>query len=149
MGEEYHVFSPDDDRLLEAPIFAKLATSMPDGSLQNTVMWFRRDDDTLRMIAPTASVKARNLMREPRCAVVIDDPSNGYRYIEIRGRAAVQQDDPAARSELRKIAARYIGEHADAYVDSLSSDHRVLIVIHPERVRSHSGRAPAASTPNN
>jgi PPOX class probable F420-dependent enzyme len=137
------MFSPEDLQLLDKPAFAKLATHMRDGSLQNTVMWFRCEGDTLRMIAPGSSVKARNLLRDPRCAVVVDDPDNGYRYIEIRGRAEVREDDAAARAELRLIAARYIGDSANAYVESLSAAPRVLIVIHVERMRSHSGQSPS------
>lgn len=137
------MFSDNDLVLMERPVFAKLAMHMADGSLQNTVMWFRADAGILRMIAPEASMKARNLSRDPQCAVVIDDPANGYRYLEIRGRAEVVRDDTAARRELRRIAARYIAADADAYVDALSSEPRVMIVIHPERVRSHSGTTPA------
>jgi PPOX class probable F420-dependent enzyme len=140
------MFSPDDITLLDQPAFAKLATRMSDGVLQNTVMWYRREHDTLRMIAPAASVKARNLLRDPRCAVVIDDPDNGYRYIELRGRAEVIQDDRAARDELRRIAERYIGDLADAYVASLSAAPRVLIVVHVERMRSHAGQPPRPAT---
>jgi PPOX class probable F420-dependent enzyme len=138
------MFAREDDDLLEAPAFAKLATLMPDGAPQNTVMWFRREGGTLRMIAPAAARKARNLARDPRVSIVIDDPRNGYRYLDIRGRATVVLDDGQAREELRRIAARYIGASADAYVDSLSADARVLIVIHPESVRRHHGNPPGS-----
>lgn len=129
-------------RLLDEHAFAKLATVMPDGNLQNTVMWYRRDGDTLRMIAPASSVKARNLAKDPRVAVVIDDPANGYRYVEVRGRAEVIADDAAARAELRLIARRYIGDAAGAYADSLSDAPRVLIVIHPDVARVQEGTPP-------
>lgn len=136
------MFDKQDDELLESPAFAKLATLMPDGSPQNTVMWFRRDGDTLCMIAPASSRKVRNLDRDSRVAVVIDDPGNGYRYIDIRGHAEVRHDDAAARDELRRIAARYIDDRAGAYVASLSADPRVLIVIRADAVRSHQGKRP-------
>jgi len=45
------------------------------------------------------------------------------------------RDDAAARAELRRIAARYVGDKADEYVDALSSDPRVLIIIHPQHIR--------------
>jgi PPOX class probable F420-dependent enzyme len=139
------MFSEAEQRLLDLPAFAKLATVMRDGSLQNTVMWFRSDGNTLRMIAPEASVKARNLDRNPAVAVAIDNPENGYHYIEIRGRAEIVHDDAAARAELRLIARRYIGDHADAYTNALSDAPRVLIVIHPERVRLNQGQPPRPS----
>ena len=128
-----------DRELLERPAFAALAVQLPNGTLQNTMMWYRLVDDTLRMIAPAASAKARALQRSSQVAVAVHDPDNAYDYLEIRGHADVIADDGAARTELREIAKRYIGERADGYVDRLSDDARVLLVIHPDRVRRHRG----------
>jgi PPOX class probable F420-dependent enzyme len=134
-----------DRDLLERPAFAALAIKLPDGTLQNTMMWYRLVDDTLRMIAPAASAKARALQRSSRVAVAVHDPDNAYDYLEIRGHADVIADDGAARSELREIAKRYIGERADGYVDQLSDAPRVLLVIHADRVRRHRGAPIAAA----
>ena len=125
--------------LLQRPAFATLALQLPNGTMQNTIMWYRVDQDTLRMIAPAASAKARALQRSPQVAVAIQDPENSYDYLEIRGRAEVVAADATARAELREIARRYIGERADAYVQALSDAPRVLIVVHPDRVRRHRG----------
>jgi PPOX class probable F420-dependent enzyme len=129
----------NDRELLERPAFAALAIQLPNGDLQNTMMWYRHVDDTLRMIAPAASAKARALQRSSRVAVAVHDPENAYDYLEIRGHADVIADDGAARSELREIARRYIGERADGYVERLSDAPRVLLVIHADRVRRHQG----------
>lgn len=139
------MFTEIDGPLLDSGSFAKLATLMPDGAPQNTVMWFRRAGNTLRMVAPAASRKALNLRRDPRVAVVIDDVENGYSYLELRGTAEVVNDDEAARRELRIIARKYIGDRADDYVASLSSDARVLIEISPSSVRRHLGQRPSAA----
>ncbi len=133
------MLSSGDLELLQKPAFAALALQLPGGALQNTIMWYRVDDDSLRMIAPEASAKARALQRSPQVAIAIHDPGNSYDYLEIRGRADVIADDAAARVELREIARRYIGERADGYVDALSDAPRVLIVVRPERVRRHTG----------
>ena len=133
------MLSSGDLELLQKPAFAALALQLPGGALQNTIMWYRVDDDSLRMIAPEASAKARALQRSPQVAIAIHDPGTSYDYLEIRGRADVIADDAAARVELREIARRYIGERADGYVDALSDAPRVLIVVRPERVRRHTG----------
>jgi PPOX class probable F420-dependent enzyme len=129
------VFDEADRALLQTPAFAALALQLPGGALQNTIMWYRVEQHTLRMIAPAASAKARALQRSPAVAIAVHAPDNSYDYLEIRGRAEVIADDAAARAELREIAKRYIGERADDYVDSLSDAARVLIVVRPERVR--------------
>ena len=139
-------FDQADLDLLRRPAFAALALQLPGGALQNTIMWYRVDQDTLRMIAPAASAKARALQRSQTVAVAVHDPDNSYDYLELRGRAQIVADDAAARLELREIAKRYIGEHAGAYVAALSDAPRVLIVIRPERVRRHrSNPVPFAS----
>jgi PPOX class probable F420-dependent enzyme len=136
----------DEERaLLDLPAFAKLVTMMPDGYPQITSMWYRRDGDTLRMIAPEAAQKSRNLDRNARASVLVDHPESGYQYVEMRCDAEVVHDDAAAREELLRVAERYIGDRAPAYVASLSSDRRVLIVLRPRRVRSHLRGQPMAS----
>jgi PPOX class probable F420-dependent enzyme len=135
-------FQDDDLELLRMPAFAALALVLPDGSLQNTIMWYRVEEGSLRMIAPAASAKARAMQRSPRVAIAVHDPDNSYDYLEIRGHAEVIADDTAARVELREIAKRYIGDRAGAYVDGLSDAPRVLIRVQPERVRRHRAAAP-------
>ena len=76
-----------DLELLQRPAFAALALQLPDGTLQNTIMWYRVAQDSLRMIAPAASAKARALQRTPQVAIAVHDPDNSYDYLEIRGRA--------------------------------------------------------------
>ena len=138
-------FRENELDLLRRPAFASLALTLPDGALQNTIMWYRVHQDTLRMIAPAASVKARALQRSPRVAIAVHDPDNSYDYVEIRGSAEIIPDDAGARAELREIAKRYIGERAEEYVSALSDAPRVMIVVAPERVRRHRG-APVSSS---
>jgi PPOX class probable F420-dependent enzyme len=121
--------------LLDKPAFAKLVTLMSDGHPQATVMWYRRVDDTIRMIAPASALKTKNLDRDPRSTVVIDDPDSGYNYVEMRCRCELVHDDKAARGDLFHIASRYIGDRAGEFVAGLSEEPRVLFVFHPFRVQ--------------
>ena len=143
--DDVMTFQDADLDLLRKPAFAALALVLPDGSLQNTIMWYRVEESTLRMIAPAASAKARAMQRSPRVAIAVHDPDNSYDYLEIRGHAEVIADDMAARLELREIAKRYVGERAGAYVDGLTDAPRVLIRVHPERIRRHRADAPVPS----
>jgi PPOX class probable F420-dependent enzyme len=133
------VFDEEQRAFLNLSGFAMLGTIARDGSPHLTKMWHRCADDILRMIAPASAVKVRNLSADPRVSVIIEHPSNGYDYLDVRGHADVVRDDSAARAELRLIAARYVGARADAFVAALSADPRVLIVVHPHRVRGHIG----------
>lgn len=121
--------------LLDKQAFAKLVTLMSDGHPQGTVMWYRRVDNTIRMIAPASAVKTKNLDRDPRATVVVDDPESGYSYVELRCQCEVVYDDAAARAELHHIASRYIGDRAAEFVAGLDHAPRVLFIFHPFRVQ--------------
>jgi PPOX class probable F420-dependent enzyme len=133
------MFSQQERALLDLPAFARLATLMPDGAPQLTVMWFRRDGYSLRMIAPANTRKARNLEHDPRVAVIVEEPGNSYHFVEIRGTVEIVRDDSAARTELERIAERYIGDRARDYAAGLSADPRILLVVHPEKTVYHPG----------
>lgn len=128
--------------LLDLAGVATLTTLMATGAPQATIVWYRRVDTVLRMIAPASAVKARNIERDSRVSVVVTHPENPYHYLEVRGNALVVRDDSGAREELRHIALRYIGERADAYADGLSSAERVIVEIPLQRVRLHIGQRP-------
>jgi PPOX class probable F420-dependent enzyme len=95
------------------------------------------------MITPAATKKARNLTRDPRAAIVVNDPSSGYRFVELRGRIELRRDPAEIRDALFQIASRYIGaERAEAYTAARDPKQRVLMVFHPAQVLGHFERQP-------
>lgn len=122
-------------RLLDKYAFAKLVTLMADGHPQATVMWYRREGDTIRMVAPESAVKTKNLDRDSRSTVVVEDPEAGHNYVELRCRCEVVHDDSAAREELHRIASRYIGDQTSEFVAALDDAPRVMFIFHPFRVQ--------------
>ncbi len=143
------VFNEDVRRLLHQPSFARLATLLPDGSPQMTVMWFREVDGVLRMITPASTKKVANLERDSRVAVIIEDPENPYDFVEVRGQIEVIRDDAAARVEMVSIAERYIGDRAEAFAGGLSDAPRVILEIHPRKVLHRPGKRPGEGAASN
>lgn len=123
-----------DRAFVDQPGYLRLATLMPDGAPQLTVLWYRRVDDALHVVCPQSAQKVRNLERDGRVSGVVEDPATPHRFLELRGRGEVVRDDAFARSELRHIAARYIGAEADPFVDRLSAEPRVVLELTPEQV---------------
>ena len=137
------MFSSAERALLDLPAFAWLATLLPDGTPQMTVMWYRRMEDELQMITPADTRKARNLARDGRAAITVSDPENGYRYVEMRGHIELEHDPEAIRDALFRIATRYIGaERAEPYTAARDPSTRVLMVFRPERVHGHFANKP-------
>ena len=62
-----------------------LATTMHDGSPQVTPVWFNVDGDYILINSALGRVKDKNMRKNPKVAMVIGDPKNPYRYVQIRG----------------------------------------------------------------
>ncbi|RIK42802.1 MAG: PPOX class F420-dependent oxidoreductase [Chloroflexi bacterium] len=136
---------PDPIRdLLDTPgTFARLATTLPDGAPQNTVIWFRRDGDTLRMSCGRNAQKARNIRRDGRVSVVVERPADPYTFVEIRGVATVDEDAAGGLEELRALSHRYIGqERGDAWIASMPDADMVTLIIRPVRVNLFTDQEP-------
>jgi len=112
--------------LLDQPTFAHLATVRPDGSPQSSVMWFDWDGERIRMTHTKTRQKFRNLAEEPRVAMSIADPRDGYRFREVRGAVESVDDDDAEASFYKSLQKRYGLSYPipDAAV-------RVIITIRP------------------
>ena len=71
---------------------AKVATSLPDGQPHVMPVWFVLDGEELVFTTWGDSVKGRNLRRDPRAAVVVDDEVAPYAFVHIRGRVTLSED---------------------------------------------------------
>ena len=121
------------DLLGSKKAFAQLATLNADGSPQVTPVWV--DFDGTHVIVNTARgrVKDRNLQREPRVALAIQDPENPYRYLSIRGRVA-EMTESGADAHIDRMAKKYMGK--DVYPGRTPGEKRVIVKITPEKVHT-------------
>ncbi len=117
--------------LFDKRAFAHLATLMPDGSPQVTPVWV--DFDGTHIIVNTARgrQKDRNLRRDGRVAIEIQDPDNPYRYVEIRGRVA-EITEQGADESIDRLAFKYTG--SPKYQFRRAGEQRVIYKIEPEKV---------------
>ena len=113
--------------LLERPLFAHLATVRPDGAPQSSVMWFAWDGSRIRMTHTRTRQKFANLADEPRVALSIADPEDGYRYVEVRGRVEAIEDDDDKASFYKALQSRYGEDYEVTDVDV-----RIVITVAPE-----------------
>ena len=78
--------------LLDAQ-FAMFGTIDDAGRPQLTMLWFLYADGAFRLSLNETRAKSRNLRERPQCSLLVPDISNPYRYLEVRGRARVEDDD--------------------------------------------------------
>ena len=118
---------------LETPRFAVIATINEDGTLHQTVVWYLLRGDDIVMNTARGRVKERNLRRDPRISVTVED---GYRFVTMRGTAHLVDDVATAQDDIRQLAVRYHGEEiANRQVrEQFSKQERVSIYLAADRV---------------
>jgi PPOX class probable F420-dependent enzyme len=121
--------SPEQVRLLNAPNFATVATVMPDGSPEATVIWVESDAEHVYFNTAMHRLKARNLQRNPHVAVTVFDPDNPYRGVAVRGRAELILE--GANENADAVSRAYTGE---PFRDLGPGEVRVIVKITPERI---------------
>lgn len=121
--------------LLESNALANIATIGPNGEPQNTPVWFGWDGQHIFVSQTKGRQKYRNVQRDPRVAVSIVDPSNPYRYLEVRG-TVVRIDEDHDHAFINSMAKKYISQ--EEYPWHQPGDERVVLVIEPERT-THMG----------
>lgn len=123
---------PDSHRdLLDAPI-GVLATIGPDGRPQSSPLWFLADGDTIRLSLNTARQKTKNMSERPVASLVIVDPANPARYVEVRGDVTVDADDDYAFAS--QVGAKY--GVPDLSVMDGPGESRVCVTLVPTRIHA-------------
>ncbi len=99
-------FDEKTSAFLKGVHFAKLATLMRDGSPQVTPVWYMLEGGKLIVNTTTDRTKFRNVRRDPRVSLLVDD---GYSYVTVFGAARVATErDP--KKDIEALAIRYRGE---------------------------------------
>lgn len=116
--------------LLEGQHFANVATLNEDGSPQVTPVWVGHEGDTIEINTAKGRLKDRNLRRDPRVALSIQDADNPYKALIVQGRVTELTED-GADDHIDELSKRYTGE--DVYPFRQPGEVRVRILIHPEK----------------
>ncbi len=108
--------------------FATLATINPDGTPQQTVMWYMLRGDHVLMNTKRGRHKDRNLLRDRRVSICVED---GYRYITIAGEVELVEDPIVAHADIKALAVRYHGPKRGETMarDSFAAEERVSILL--------------------
>jgi PPOX class probable F420-dependent enzyme len=120
---------------LAEPRFGVLATINADGTPQLTTMWYELQGDEILMNTAAGRLKERNLRRDPRVALCVED---GYRYVTLSGRVRLIDDQETAQADIYRLALRYHPkEKADKMAQDFRKQHRITIRMTIERVSEH------------
>jgi PPOX class probable F420-dependent enzyme len=87
----------------------KLATVRADGRPHIAPIWFVLDGDDLVFNTAKDSVKGRNLARDPRASLCVDDDRPPYSFVVCEGSAALSEDPAELVQWATRIGGRYMG----------------------------------------
>lgn len=120
------LFKPE----IKAHLF--LATIMADGSPQVTPVWFDTDGENILINTNEGRVKDRNMKARPRVAMVIQDPADPFRYLQIRGEV-VGYTREGADEHIDLLCRRYRGRPWNYR----PGQKRIIFKIRPEHFDAH------------
>jgi PPOX class probable F420-dependent enzyme len=128
------------DLLLE-PVNAVLSTLMPDGQPQMSIVWADYDGESVLINTTLERQKGKNMLLDPKVNVLIIDPKNGNRYLEIRGRVlgytqegAIPHADKQARAYSNNKQKHFYGDIYPKEQQELET--RVIFKISPIKVNT-------------
>jgi PPOX class probable F420-dependent enzyme len=110
----------------------KLATVRASGAPHVAPIWFVLDGDDMVFTTAAASVKGRNLRRDPRAAMCVDDQAPPYSFVVSTGTVTLANDLDEMLRWATAIGARYMGEErAEAFGRRNAVPEEVLVRLTP------------------
>ena len=116
----------------ETKAYLFLATTMPDGSPQVTPIWFNTDGEHILINTNEGRVKDKNMKARPRVAMVIQDPSTPYRYLQIRGEVA-ETTREGADEHINQLSFKYDNKP----FNQRAGQKRIIYKIKPTHFDQH------------
>jgi PPOX class probable F420-dependent enzyme len=110
---------------------------MPDGSPQSSLVWVDFDGKFILFNTTLERQKGRNMLANPKVAVLVIDPVNSSRWIEIRG---LVKEMTRNRAEMHadKLTQRYTSKrqfYGDIYpIKQKELETRVIVKVEPIKV---------------
>ncbi|MEU8461419.1 PPOX class F420-dependent oxidoreductase [Streptomyces sp. NPDC029003] len=120
----------------------KLSTVREDGSPHIAPIWFVLDGDSFVFNTGRDTVKGRNLARDGRVALCVDDDRPPFSYVVLQGRAEISDDLEEMLPWATRIGARYMGgERGEAFGRRNAVPGELLVRVPIDKVIAVAGIA--------
>jgi PPOX class probable F420-dependent enzyme len=122
------------EALLRGKNFCNVSTLRPDGSVHAAPVWVDLQDGLPTLNTAEGRVWPRNLERDPRVTLTVQNTDNPYEYLTIRGRVT-ERTHEGADAHIDALAMKYLGK--DTYPYRQPGEQRVIIRVQPEYVHTY------------
>ncbi|MFH8727678.1 PPOX class F420-dependent oxidoreductase [Streptomyces termitum] len=118
----------------------KLATVRADGAPHVVPVWFVLDGDAFVLTTGKDTVKGRNLARDGRVSLCVDDEAPPFSFVTLSGRAELSEDQAELLHWATLIGGRYMGEErAGEFGARNAVPGELLVRVRIEKVVSAAG----------
>ncbi len=122
--------------LLARPICGVFTTMGLDGQPQSSLVWVDFDGECARVNTTLERQKGRNVRRNPKVSLLVVDPDDSARFVQIRGDAELVTE--GAEAHLDALTRRYT-RHPRFYgcvypIEQRARETRVICKIHARRI---------------
>lgn len=129
--------SPDEIKafLTHGTRTGKLATVSGNGRAHVAPIWFVLDGDDLIFNTWHNSVKAKNMQRDPRVSLAVDDETAPYAFVIVEGTVTFNEDREERLKWATRIGGRYMGQdQAEAFGKRNSVAGELLVRLTPTKI---------------
>jgi len=122
--------------LLARPICGVFTTMGPDGQPQSSLVWVDFDGACARVNTTLERRKGRNLEGNPKVSLLVVDPDNTGRFVQIRGDAELVRDGAVEHLDaLTRTYTRHPQYYGHIYpLEQQGRETRVICRIHARRI---------------
>jgi len=121
--------------MLEGTKTGKIATVREDGTPHVVPIWYDIDGDDLVFTTGGESVKAKNMKRDPRVCLTVDDQTPPYSFVQIEGKASFSDDPNDMLYWATRIGGRYMGEDlAESFGKRNAVPGELLVRVAPTKI---------------
>jgi PPOX class probable F420-dependent enzyme len=135
----------DDERrrfMSDGTRTGKLATVGRDGAPHVAPIWFVLDGDDVVFMTGARTRKGRNLRRDPRASLVVDDERPPFAWARVEGDVDLDEDLDDMLPWAIRIARRYMGDdRAERFGRRNAVAGEMLVRLRPRRIASEAGVA--------
>ncbi len=117
---------------------AALATVRADGRPHVAPVWYVLEDDgTIVFNTGETTVKGRNLRRDRRASLCVDDERPPFSFVTVEGVVELSDDPDDVREVATRIGGRYMGEdRSEEYGARNGVAGELVVRLRPERIVS-------------
>ena len=137
-----HTIPESHQDLLLDPVYGVLTTMMSDGQPQMSMVWVDYDGRYLLINTILERQKTQNMLANPKVNVLVTDPHDGNRFLEVRGEVAeITQEGAVAHADKQtRLYSEGKQQHfyGDIYPEERrAQETRVIVKISPTKITTN------------